>query len=209
MSRRSEPIGTIPILQAARRRFVQWGYSGTSTAQLAEDLGITKAALYYHFPDKEALFLAVVNDYLSELDGELEGIAQLFELDDREAALSALATLFLSRNDTSARIQQLSLQESRHLSDVGQGALSSAYHERMVHPVSILLNRAVDHGWLRPAQGDEPAMIWTFLGLLTAFLKPGHEGTEPSPLSARAFVRLLLRGLAPDQGPSQPGAPSC
>jgi len=207
VSRRIEPVAN--ILHAARRRFLQWGYSGTSTAQLAEDLGITKAALYYHFPDKEALFLAVVEEYLSEVEADLAGIEHLFELEDRETALCALATVFLSRNGTSARIQQLSLQESRHLSPAGQSALSSAYHERMVRPISILLNSSVARGWLRAAEEDEPALIWTFLGVLTAFLKPGHEGTEPSPLSARAFVRLLLGGLSPEQATFRSGAPSC
>lgn len=198
MTRPSEPVGVAPILQAARHRFLQWGYSGTSTAQLAEDLGITKAALYYHFPDKEALFLAMVKGYLAEVSAELEPLPPLFGGDDRDAALGALAGVFLSRNDSNARIQQLSLQESRHLSDEGKDALSAAYHEVMVRPVSALLSRSVERGWLRAPEPDEPALIWTFLSLLNAFTKPGHEGTEPSPLSVRAFIRIFLRGLAPE-----------
>jgi AcrR family transcriptional regulator len=203
MSRRSEPVGTQTILQAAQRRFLQWGYSGTSTAQLAEDLGITKAALYYHFPDKEALFLAVVRSFLGEIALELEAVAPLFDGNDAAGALGALATVFLSRNETSAQIQQLSFQESRHLSQEGQGTLAAKFHEEMVCPISRYLQRAVDRGWLRPAAHDEPALIWTFLGLLTAFLKPGHEA-EGAGSPAPAFVRLFLRGLSPEHSiPSQ------
>jgi AcrR family transcriptional regulator len=209
VSRRSEPVGTPPILQAARRRFLQWGYSGTSTAQLAEDLGITKAALYYHFPDKEALFLAVVREYLAEVAGELAGQSPLFDEGDREAALGALAQVFLSRNETSAQIQQLSFQESRHLSAEGQRELSSTYHDAMVRPVSALLHRAVSRGWIRAAADDEPALIWTFLGLLTAFLKPGHEGPGTTAPSPQAFVRLFLGGLSPRPTPPLQGESLC
>jgi len=40
------------ILEAARRRFADQGYEATSLREIAEDLGVTKAALYYHFPSK-------------------------------------------------------------------------------------------------------------------------------------------------------------
>jgi AcrR family transcriptional regulator len=48
------------ILQAAQQRFGQYGFSKTSMNDIADDLGLSKAALYYYFPDKEALFQAVV-----------------------------------------------------------------------------------------------------------------------------------------------------
>ncbi|HTH13861.1 MAG TPA: TetR/AcrR family transcriptional regulator [Spirochaetia bacterium] len=205
MSRKTDPVKTQTILRAAQRRFLQWGYSGTSIAQLAEDLGITKAALYYHFPDKEALFLAVVQAYLGEVAAELAGLSPLFQGDDPGEALRALANLFLCRHESTTQMQQLSLQESRHLSPEGQRTLAMRFHEEMVRPVSGLLQRAVDHGWLRSAAVDEPALIWTFLGLLTAFLQPGHE-TSQEQGSASAFVRLLLRGLSPENPTPSQGA---
>lgn len=40
------------ILDAATARFAGHGYAGTSVAHIAADLGISKAALYYHFRSK-------------------------------------------------------------------------------------------------------------------------------------------------------------
>jgi len=200
MARRTENIGPQVILQAAQHRFLQWGYSGTSTAALAEDVGITKAALYYHFADKEALFLAVVSSYLTEVGSELARLAPVFEQTDGRAALEALAVVFLSRDQTSAQMQQLSFQESRHLSAAGKGTLSKTYHDSMVRPVSALLEKAVSRGWIRAPGEDEPAAIWIFLGLLTAFLKPGHEGNLVSVPSPQAFVRLFQASLCPLEG---------
>ena len=40
--------------------FAEKGYEGTSLRDIAEAAGMTKAALYYWFPEKEALFQRVV-----------------------------------------------------------------------------------------------------------------------------------------------------
>src|SRR4051812_38160388 len=48
------------ILQAAQQRFGQYGFSKTSMNDIADEVGLSKAALYYYFPDKESLFQAVV-----------------------------------------------------------------------------------------------------------------------------------------------------
>lgn len=45
----------------AKDIFFREGYAGTSMAQVAARVGGSKATLYYHFPSKEALFLAVVD----------------------------------------------------------------------------------------------------------------------------------------------------
>jgi AcrR family transcriptional regulator len=56
------------ILDAARALFAEQGYAGTSMRDLAEVLGITKAALYYHFPGKADIMLALLEPLLDELD---------------------------------------------------------------------------------------------------------------------------------------------
>ena len=65
----STAVGTrVRILDAARALFAERGYAGTSMRDLAESLGMTKAALYYHFPGKADILLALVEPLLAELD---------------------------------------------------------------------------------------------------------------------------------------------
>jgi len=40
------------ILDVASELFVERGYDATSLREIAERLGVTKAALYYHFASK-------------------------------------------------------------------------------------------------------------------------------------------------------------
>ncbi len=47
------------ILDAALDLFIEKGYDGTSLRELAERLGFTKAALYYHFASKEDILMAL------------------------------------------------------------------------------------------------------------------------------------------------------
>ena len=48
------------ILAVARAAFIERGYADVSMQEIASAAGLTKAAIYYHFPDKEALFASVV-----------------------------------------------------------------------------------------------------------------------------------------------------
>jgi TetR/AcrR family transcriptional regulator len=48
------------ILAAAQRRFAQYGHAKVTMDEIAADVGIGKASIYYYFPTKEDLFRAVV-----------------------------------------------------------------------------------------------------------------------------------------------------
>jgi AcrR family transcriptional regulator len=55
------------LLEIASRLFAKHGYAGTSLRDIAEKAQITKAALYYHFPNKEALYQQIVVDGMQAL----------------------------------------------------------------------------------------------------------------------------------------------
>jgi AcrR family transcriptional regulator len=47
------------ILDASLALFAERGYDKTSLREIAEQVGVTKAALYYHFPSKEQILVAL------------------------------------------------------------------------------------------------------------------------------------------------------
>lgn len=64
------------IICAAQKRFAHYGLSKTTMSEIASDIGMGKASLYYYFPDKETLFEAVI---LKEQDTFLKDMHQMLE----------------------------------------------------------------------------------------------------------------------------------
>ncbi len=56
----------ILILNAAQKRFDHYGVAKTTMNDIAADIGMSKASLYYYYPDKESLFLAVIQKEMDE-----------------------------------------------------------------------------------------------------------------------------------------------
>lgn len=69
------------ILDAALALFADKGYEATSMREIAEQLGMTKPALYYHFDSKEDIVRALLVDIQSQV-GELVAWAREQPLDD-------------------------------------------------------------------------------------------------------------------------------
>ncbi|WP_200814898.1 TetR/AcrR family transcriptional regulator [Blastococcus haudaquaticus] len=59
--------GAQRVLDAALELFSEHGFAGTSLQDIADRLGVTKAAVYYHFHSKDDLLLALVEPVIDEL----------------------------------------------------------------------------------------------------------------------------------------------
>ncbi len=60
------------VLDAALAQFARHGVGATSLQMIADEMGVTKAALYYHFKTKDEIVLAVVQPALRRLTTVLE-----------------------------------------------------------------------------------------------------------------------------------------
>ena len=56
------------IQQVALELFAEQGYERTALREIAERLGVTKAALYYHFKSKEDIVRSFTEDYFARID---------------------------------------------------------------------------------------------------------------------------------------------
>src|ERR1700744_2437982 len=71
------------ILEAAYQQFLHYGYSKTTMNEIAGALSMSKALLYYYFPDKSQLYIAVTRklagDYLKTLEDKITKLTDLKE----------------------------------------------------------------------------------------------------------------------------------
>lgn len=63
------------LLRAAARLFREQGFHGTSVAEIASAVGITKSSFYHHFASKQALLAEILTDTVSRVTPTVEAIA--------------------------------------------------------------------------------------------------------------------------------------
>jgi len=76
------------ILDAARRAFARHGYEGATVKVLEAETGLSRGAIFHHFRDKEALFLALAEDDAAAIAETVaaHGLVQVMrDLSDKDA----------------------------------------------------------------------------------------------------------------------------
>ena len=107
------------ILDIALDLFLAQGYDGTSLREIAEQLGVTKAALYYHFESKEGILMALHmrmhdfgKDALDSLGDEPMTLGRWAQLLDQVVdQMLAHGKLFLMHQRNQAVLEKLHSEE--------------------------------------------------------------------------------------------------
>jgi len=188
------------LIAVARRLFSERGYAHTATEDIVAAAGVTRGALYHHFPGKDALFGAVFLRLHEEIGERIEAASAPF--DDIWSQIIAGCHAFLAAA-CEADVRQIVLRDGPAV--VGANAWRHADERhatfRLRHsltelnaklgvdsidvaPMTALLNGALNEAALWIAEADEPEDAFrradaAFMRLITV-LKP-LEGVEGSP----------------------------
>ena len=181
------------ILEEATRLFVASGYNGISMREISEAVGVSKAGLYYHFKDKEALFMAILNANLDRL-GALIQAARQQGATTREQVGGMMRAIFDQAPNQRAIIR-LASQEMMHLSQEARAEFGRAYQTKFIHQVGEILQGGVERGELKPV--NVLLATWILLGMAYPFLYPAHETELDSVADAMdLMVNVFFDGLA-------------
>ncbi|CAM2939919.1 TetR/AcrR family transcriptional regulator [Saccharomonospora xinjiangensis] len=82
------------VLETAVRAFAERGYFGTTTANVAEQAGISQAYVYRLFPDKETLFVEVVEHCFARIRQSFADGAAAARGDSPDAVLGAMGEAY-------------------------------------------------------------------------------------------------------------------
>jgi AcrR family transcriptional regulator len=98
------------LLDAAAKRFAERGYEGASMRDIAGDVGMLAGSMYYHFPSKEELLVAVHRAGVSRFEAAVDkALSAHSEPWDRlqAAAVAHLETLLAGGDYTQVVIREL------------------------------------------------------------------------------------------------------
>lgn len=151
------------ILTAAAGLFAERGYPHTSIAQIAEQVGMTKGAVYFHFRDKEDIAAEIVRELYNRWRVRIDE-AQAMDLPPMEtiqALLSNAADRFFEDEIVKAGAR---IQAERSLSDT---TLPEPYVE-WISTLATLLAKANGAGQLREGVDPEAGayiLVSAFFGM--------------------------------------------
>ncbi len=175
------------IIEQATRLFVSRGYHAMSMREIAEAVGVTKAALYYHFSDKEALFVAVLTASLDRLEAILR-TARATGRTAREQVREMLNGIFAQSPEQRA-IVRVARQEMAALSQETLEQFGRLYYAKFVGQVEAILADGVARRELREL--DPRQTTWLLMGMVYPLLDAaptGDAGAEESALALALTV---------------------
>jgi AcrR family transcriptional regulator len=180
------------ILEVAQRLFIQHGYHGLSMRQIADEVGVTKAALYYHFTDKQQLFLEILMGYLDEV-GELLDIVRTTSPKAADRLSLFVLGVLLQPPEQRALIR-LASQEISELDPQLRKTFEVNYHLQFIDRIKDILEDGIKAGEFKPL--DSTLATWALLGMMYPYFYPAHERTAPDPGDlAESLMGIYLNGI--------------
>jgi TetR/AcrR family transcriptional repressor of mexJK operon len=193
----SEQLGEL-ILDAATQMFLANGFGATSIDAVAQHLRMSKRTFYHRFPDKEALFAAVVHRIIERLRPAAN--IPLIEGASLEAVLERLATLMLHAaiSFQAIALHRLIVAESARFPELARVLTQEGAAEEATALVAGLLDREASAGRIRI--DDTRFAAQQFLQMVVALPQRRAIGLG-APMSAQELdewphkvVDMFLRG---------------
>lgn len=187
------------VLRCAIDLFNRRGYDGTSVGDLARELGLTKSAIYHHFPSKSCLLQAALSEALDALT-EVIDTAVASENGARENAYERLESAV--RQSVEVLVDHLpAVTLLLRVHGNSEVELDALRRRRAIDAkLADLVRAAADEGSLRADIPPEltSRLLFGMVNSLVEWYRP--EGRYDAAAIADAVTRLAFEGLALREG---------
>lgn len=192
------------ILDAALSVFAGKGYHRATVDDIVRASATSKGAVYHHFANKEAVFVALVDDFTERLAATVASA-----IGTRQGALAkvegALAAALATFRDNE-RLARLILLEAVSLGSLWETKRAEV-HGRFAALIQGYLDQAVVEGSI-PAQDTRVATL-AWLGAINEVVIDWlHRHGEGLDAAIPALTRLLLRSIGATASASKATAPN-
>jgi AcrR family transcriptional regulator len=186
--------GRDAILDTSAKLFSQQGYNGVSIRDIAQACGMTNAALYYHFKNKEDLFLAMLQrDHEQAMESLREAAHGPGDLREDLRRLVALYTEI-----TCARRQsfQTLWRDLRSIEDARGHKLFGEMRSKFLGPLEERIAQAQTDGEIKAGEARVYARL--LHGMIIALANEGPPGRQhkPAPQEVELVLEVFLNGVS-------------
>lgn len=173
------------ILEAAIRRFSHFGIHKTTLTEVADDLSMSKQALFYYFADKQSLIAAVEEKITSDYIGALNKA-----FDDASSIEAALVALMEVKKEFFEKYFMLATQLRSADPIVTTKKINEVKQQLAAQEQALLANlfqKGVSSGELKPLETNRTAGL--LLDTLTAFTYCISDKCLPDPKDFKELYR--------------------
>ena len=149
------------VLEQAARLFAQKGYANTSLQDVAKAVGLSRPALYYYFPSKNALLEAMVEDVTVVGARMLAEIRDDRDLEPEERLRRAVEGLVLWGLDRPTRFKVIDRSEELLPPDISE--VHEKAKRQVLHAMIALIADGIEAGILRPV--DPRLAAFSLIGM--------------------------------------------
>src|SRR4051794_10961108 len=173
------------IEQAAAERFAEHGFAGTRLEDVAAAAGITKQLLYRHFPDKTALYLALLERHRADLSTFTAAMPASGTRDER---LRAVIEPWLDYVQTHSHAWKMLFRDS------GGGPEVESFRDAVHAQARAVLADALRElsGGTLPARELEPLAELLSMGMAAVVLWSMDNPAAPREALVDAIARVWL-----------------
>ena len=186
----------LALIESARRLFGSRSYAEVSLAEIVEASGVTKGALYHHFPGgkkdlMEAVYETVEAEFTRNIADQLLpaiGEGEADPLDVMEAAIGVTLEASLD-----PELQQIVLIDSPSV--LGWTRWREIADEHSLAVIKALLNAAVEHGSMKPLPIDAVANLLSASISEAIMTIARAEDQDQAKADAAEALGAILAGL--------------
>ena len=172
--------------------FARYGYQGTSIDRIASAAGVTKGALYYHFRDKEHLFVALLQNVLGDLS-TLIAESRAGDAGYQAQIERVVMRIMLLPAEERASLR-LASQELGNLDEATRKAFVQIYHDQFIGRIAAIFEDGVTSGEFKAL--DPQVATWSLLGMLYPYFHVSPvTGVMPSETLVAQLMEIFFHGL--------------
>lgn len=191
---KSNRIGRKRFLDVAEELFTAHGYRAVSIRDIAQACEVTNAAIYYHFPSKEALYHEVLEYHAGNLIERMIQAAENERTPKRKVEAMLIEYAQLSRGRRSPFF--LLRREAATTKNTPPTEFVVDMIHNLLQPLDDIIAQAISMGELRPLPNDNsPAAL--LVGMLHGMLQY-KKTCHPSVLTSqdiKLVVDIFWEGL--------------
>jgi AcrR family transcriptional regulator len=189
------------IVKNAQHLFMKFGYRGVSTRQIAQICGISQPALYHHFKNKQALYVAVIQHTLHHTETDLLIILTKFTTFQERLTKLTIYMMVHFKKD----MPQIFHDILHELNPDDQQQIHQWWEKGFLMPVITMIDDGVSRGEIKNPQtiySTTTELAYIMLNMIKSILVPENvtnisisERKKQVDKKAKLIIDIFINGI--------------